>query len=122
MRWQQIRSWLAILALLVLSVLGFQGLINEWRWAESAGQQFSAVMQSVYSLLGLVAAGALLMKQRWSRWALYAWAITMILTGATAPVVWGQGTWVAGLFAAVITGAFATAVIWLLWSLPQVKT
>ena len=53
------------------------------------------------------------MKQRWSRGVLYAWAATMIFTGLTAPVAWGEGGWSAGLSAAAIIALLAGAVIWL---------
>lgn len=113
MRWQKIRLWLAILALLTLSVLGFQGLINEWQHADTLGRQFSTCMQSAYSLLGIAAIVVLLMKQGWGRWLLYPWAAAMILTGVGAPVVWGQSGWWMGLFAAAVTALFSALTIWL---------
>ena len=56
MKWQKVRFWLAILGLLILSVLGFWGLMNEWHWADNLGRRFSTAMQTAYSLLGLAAA------------------------------------------------------------------
>lgn len=113
MRWQAIRLWAAIFALLVLSILGFRGVLQEWRYADNLGRQFSTYLQILYSLLGLAGALAILLRQRWSRAALYAWAAALVLTGATAPVIWVETGWWPGVFAAAITALTAGAVIWL---------
>jgi hypothetical protein len=96
-----------------LSVAGFWGVDNEWRSAHGMGQRFSVTTQTAYAILGLVAVGALLARRSWSRIVLYLWAGTMIVTGLTAPVVWGQQGWGAGLFAGAVCAAFAVAVLWL---------
>ncbi|HEV7165878.1 MAG TPA: hypothetical protein VGO35_10855 [Gammaproteobacteria bacterium] len=113
MKWQQIRSWLAILALVALSVAGFWGVDQEWRSAISSAQKFSAFVQIAYSVLGLLAVPALLLRYRWSRVLLYLWAFAILLTGATAPVIWGGGGWWAGFFAACMMAVISGLVIWL---------
>lgn len=113
MNLQTIRFWLVLLLVLVFSVLGLQGLTNEWRSVTGLGQSLSAATQSAYVLSGAVAILALLSRWRWSRGPLYLWAATMIATGATAPIVWGGAGWSAGLFAAAVTSVIAGLVIWL---------
>lgn len=111
--WQKIRLWLAVLGLVALSVSGFWGIANEWAHAGSWGERFSAFTQVIYSTLGLVAIVPLWRRLSWARTTLYLWAFTLAMTGATAPVVWGQGGWLQAGFAAAITGACAVIVIWL---------
>jgi hypothetical protein len=111
--WQKIRLITAVLALIVLSVLGFWGVDSEWRSAVSLSQQLSVFTQIAYAVLGLVAARSLLLKRKGSRIILYLWAGTLILTALTAPVVWGQQGWGAVFFAGSICAAFAAAVLWL---------
>lgn len=113
MNWQKIKLWLALLALVALSVSGFWGVDQEWRYAAGVATLFSTCMQTVYSVLGLVAVPALLMRWRWSRGLLYLWAFTLVLTGATAPIVWGGNGWWAGFFAACMMAVVAGIVIWL---------
>lgn len=113
MRWQQIRLWIALLALIALSLSGFWGVDQEWRSATSGAQKFSALMQIAYSVLGLLAVPALLSRFRWSRVLLYLWAFALLLTGATAPVIWGGGGWWSGFFAACMMAVASGLVIWL---------
>lgn len=111
--WQKTRLWLAILGLAALSVAGFWGVDQEWRYAASWAAKFSTIMQIAYSVLGVVAVVPLWRRLRWARAMLYLWAFTMVMTGATAPVIWGQAGWGAALFALAMTGACAGLVIWL---------
>ena len=113
MNWQTIRFWLALLLVLVFCVLGYQGLINEWKSVATLGQALSAGAQSAYIAFGVVAILALVSRQRWSRIPLYLWAATMIFTGVSAPIVWGGGSWSSGLFAAGVTLVIAALTIWL---------
>jgi len=112
-KWQTIRLWLAILGLAALSASGFWGVDNEWAHAGNWAEKFSTLVQIIYSTLGLAAIVPLWRRLRWARATLYLWAFTLVMTGATAPVVWGQGGWVQALFAAAITGGCAAIVIWL---------
>lgn len=115
MRWQTIRVWLAMFLLLALSVAGFWGVESQWSISRSFGEIFSTVVQSVYALLGLAAIVGLHRRSRWARRALWAWTLALVLTGATGPVVWGGQGWVAGIFAAAMTGACAAIVMALAW-------
>ena len=112
MNWQKIKLWLAILALVGLSVSGFWGVDQEWRYATSLAAMFSTFMQTIYSVLGLVAVPALWWRSRFARPLLYLWAFTLVLTGATAPVIWGAGGWWAGFFAACMMAVVAGLVVW----------
>jgi len=113
MKWQSIRLWLAVLALLALSVSGFWGVDQEWSYATSLGEKFSTFVQIAYAVLGLLAAAALLRCSGTERPLLYLWAFTLLLTGATAPVIWGRGGWMQGLSATAVTAFCAGLVIWL---------
>ena len=113
MNWQTIRFWLAVVLVLVFCVLGFQGLIEEWKSVATPGQAMSAGTQSAYIFFGVVAIAALVSHWRWSRVPLYLWAASMIFTGISAPIVWGGAGWGGGLFAAAVTLAIAWLVIWL---------
>jgi hypothetical protein len=111
--WQKTRLWLAILGLAALSVSGFWGVDQEWLHAGNWAERFSTFMQIAYSILGLVAIVPMWRRLGWARATLYLWTFTLVMTGATAPVVWGQGGWLQAGFAAAITGACAAIVIWL---------
>lgn len=111
--WQKTRLWLVILALVALSVSGFWGVDQEWQHATSWATQFSAFMQTAYALLGIVAILPLWRRLPWARAILYLWTFTLVMTGATAPVVWGQGGWLQAGVAAAITGACAAIIVWL---------
>lgn len=112
MPWQNLRRWAAILALLALSVSGFWGVDQEWRYAANLAAKFSTLMQTLYAVLGVLAASSLFYGRRGTRALLYLWALTLILTGATAPVIWGEQGWVAGLLAAALTAVIGGAVVW----------
>jgi len=107
--------------LLILSVLGFWGLEQEWHWADNYGRQFSSFMQSAYAVLGLAAVAVLLWKRAWARYLLYLWAATLLLTAATAPMIWGQTGWKPALYALAVTAAIAAAVLWLAPLPPRTK-
>lgn len=112
MPWQKIRLWLAMLGLLVLSVLGFWGVQQEWRYADDLGAKFSTCMQTLYALLGLVAMVLVWRRSRWARALLYLWALALVFTGATAPIIWAHtGLWPA-VFAASFCAVCAGLVIW----------
>jgi hypothetical protein len=113
MSWRMIRLWLAILVLIALSVAGFWGVDQEWRFAGSWSEKFSTFMQTAYAVLGLVAVLLLLMRPRWARAMLYLWALTLVLTGATAPIIWGGTGAASAAFAACIMAVVAGLVIWL---------
>lgn len=113
MNWQKIRLWLALLALVGLSASGFWGVDQEWRYALGFAALFSTLMQTVYSLLGLAAVAALWRHRAQARTLLYLWAFTLVLAGATAPIIWGRNGGWAGFFAACMIAVVAGIVIWL---------
>jgi hypothetical protein len=113
MPWQKIRLWLAILGLVALSVAGFWGVDEEWKYAASWAAKFSTFMQTAYAVLGIIATVPIWRRQRWARGALYLWAFTLVMTGATAPVIWAHAGWGPAVFAASLCAVLAGAVIWL---------
>lgn len=116
--WRYLRIALAVIVLLGLSISGFWGVGQEWKYAASLAEKSSTFMQTAYAVLGLVAVPMLLMQLRGLRPLLYAWAGCLVLTGATAPVIWGGMGWWPGFFAACLMGVVSGLVIWLA-PLPQ---
>jgi hypothetical protein len=110
--WQKARLWIAILGLVALSVSGFWGVDQEWQYATGWGAKFSTFMQTAFALLGIIAIVPVWRRAIWARGMLYVWAFTLVMTGATAPVIWAHAGWGPALFAAAMTGAFAGLVIW----------
>jgi hypothetical protein len=113
MSWQKIRTWLAILGLLALSVAGFWGVDQEWRYADDLGAKFSTFMQTLYAVLGLIAVVLVWKRSRWARALLYLWALALLLTGASAPIIWGHTGLGPAVFAASICAVCAGIIIWL---------
>ena len=113
MPWQTIRLWLALLGLLALSVSGLWGVDQEWRYADDLGARFSTFMQTLYALLGLLAIPLLWRRSRWARALLYFWALALMFTGATAPVIWAHTGLGPAVFAAAVCAVCAGVIIWL---------
>jgi len=113
MNWHKLRVWLAILALIGLSVAGFWGVDQEWSHAHDPGTRFSVFMQTLYAVLGLIAVAFVWKRSRWARALLYLWALALLFTGATAPIIWAGTGWGPALFAAAICAVCAGIVIWL---------
>ena len=111
--WRYTRIGFAILLLLGLSISGLWGVDQEWKYAASLAEKFSTFMQTAYAVLGLVAVPMLLMQLRGVRPLLYVWAGCLVLTGATAPVIWGGMGWWPAFFAACLMGVVSGLVIWL---------
>lgn len=113
--WSRARPWLAMLLLLALSVGGFWGLMDQWAADHSPGAVFSNAAQTAYAVLGLVAAFGLFRKARWTRTALSVWAVALIITGASAAMIWGEQGWGAAAGAAGLMVVCAAVVFWLAW-------
>jgi hypothetical protein len=120
MPWRKIRLWLAILGLVALSVSGFWGVDQQWRYATSWGEKFSTFMQTAYAVLGVIVIVPVWRRLSWARATLYLWAFTLVMTGASAPVIWAHTGWWPALFAACMTGVFGGVVI-LLAPLPPAQ-
>src|SRR5690348_12112027 len=110
---QKIRLWLALLGLSALSVAGFWGVDQEWRYAGDLGALISTFVQTLYALLGLVAVPLLWRRSRWTRALLYLWALALMFTGATAPIIWAHTGVGPAVFAASLCAVCAGTVIWL---------
>ena len=96
---------------MALSVSGFWGVDQEWRYADTLGAKFSTFMQTLYSLFGVLAIVPVWRQRPWARPLLYLWAATLIFTGATAPIIWGGTGWGTGAFAAALMVLVSGAVI-----------
>lgn len=111
MHWRILRMSLAVLGLVALSILGFWGVHVEWPWAQTFGSKLSTGLQIADSVLGLLAALALLLRPRWARVLLYAWALALVMTGGTASVLWEKQGWKATLVAVAIALVCAAVVM-----------
>lgn len=119
MNWRRVRTVLASLLVLALSLLSVWDLTSRWAGSAGFGQMFSNLVQGAYTVLGLAAIVGLSLKASWTRPVLWAWAVALLLTGATAPMIWGEQGIAACLMAAAVTGAVAAAVIALVgWKPP----
>src|SRR5690242_13085265 len=113
MVWRRPRVWLAMLGLLALSVGGFWGVDQEWRHATDLPTRFSTLMQTLYAVLGLLAIPFVWKRSRWARALLYLWALALLLTGVTAPVIWAHTGAGPAVFAGALCAVCAGLVIWL---------
>jgi hypothetical protein len=111
--WQTIRLWLALLGLVALSIMGFWGVDQEWRYATDPATAISASMQTLYAVLGLLAVPFVWKRSRWARALLYLWALALLLTGVTAPVIWAHTGVGPAVFAGAMCAVCAGVVIWL---------
>lgn len=102
--------WAGIVLLLVLSVSGFQSVV-EAHAAATAGQKLATASQLAYALVGLLAAGGLVARRSWARAATWIWAALITLTAGLAPVVWGGSAPATGLVVALGIAAVALLVI-----------
>ena len=116
--WRYLRIALSVIILAGLSVSGFWGVDQEWKYASDFAARFSTFMQTAYAVLGLLAVPVLLLRLRGTRPLLYVWAFCLVLTGATAPIIWAHAGWWTGFFAACMSGVVSGVVI-LLAPLPQ---
>ncbi len=109
--WQKVRLGVAALILVALSIAGCVGYTDELRAIDGPARGIQAAAQLAYVALGFASALALFLKPSASRILLYAWGLTLVITGALAPVVWGKAPWLAGLFVGVIFAVIAAIVI-----------
>lgn len=106
-------DWAAIFLLAAFGVLGLRGGVDELDGARTLGQRVATATEFGYGLCGVLAAFALWRRLRWARLALLGFAVTVTLTSALAPVVWGGATLGAGAAAAVFGALIAAGVWWL---------
>lgn len=108
---------LAGLVFVVASLLAtaWLGLVVGWdsfTGTETGGQRIAASTQLFYGAASLLALAGLALRARWIHAALALWAVTLTVTGAMAPVVWGGAGWAGGAGAGLITALGATLVAW----------
>jgi hypothetical protein len=95
-----------------LSAWGSISAIDEWRFAAGAGQIAATLTQAAYGVFGILVGWAALWRPRVLGALLWLWALSVIATGALAPVVWGDTGWITGLWSALATAAL---VGWFAW-------
>ena len=75
-------------------------------------KKLTLVFQVLYTVLGAVAAVAIVARRPWQTWALGAWAVSVTITAMLAPPAWG-GTGIGpALAAGAATGLVAGLIAW----------
>jgi hypothetical protein len=97
---------------LVTAVAGFFGFAENLTVVDSAMQKWFLVPQGLYSVAGLIAAGGLLARRRWTIWPLCVWAMGATATAAFAPVAWGGAGFGSALSAGLATALVTALVVW----------
>jgi hypothetical protein len=95
-----------------LSALGSINAVDEWRYAAGAGQVIATVTQAAYGVFGILVGWAALWRPRTLGLLLRLWALSVIATGALAPIVWGETKWIVGLWGALVGAALVALLVW----------
>jgi hypothetical protein len=107
---------LAVSAVLLVAIwLGLKDGLNGVRGADSVPQRIAAMLQLAYGVAAAASLVAIVTRRAWLPWAIAAWVLTITLTGAMAPIVWGGAPWSSGVLGggatALVTGLVAWAAI-----------
>lgn len=95
-----------------LSAWGSISAVDEWRYATGTGQVIATLTQAAYGVFGILVGWAALWRPRALGTLLRLWALSVIATGAVAPVVWGDETWMVGLWAGLATTILVALLAW----------
>jgi Protein of unknown function (DUF1569) len=96
----------------VLSLWGAVSAVDQWRYAAGAGQIAATITQGAYGVLGLVVGVVAVWRPRARAPAMWLWALSLIATGALAPVVWGEESWLAGVAGGLGAVVFVALLLW----------
>jgi hypothetical protein len=105
---------LAILLLLALAWLGFQGGIQQWPQPQSPGQRAQTIAQFAYGLAALLTVASVWRTGTFERFARVSLLVSLSVAAGLAPVVWGDAAWWAGLVAALAALLVGLLILWLL--------
>ena len=105
---------LAIVLLLALTWLGFQGGIHQWPQPQSPGQRIQTIAQFAYGLSALLTVVSVWATGTFGRVARASFLVSLSVAAGLAPVVWGGAAWWAGLVAALAALLIGLLIIWLL--------
>lgn len=104
----------AVAILLALAYTGITGGIDQLDQSShdhyTIGQIVQTVLQLVYGVLSAACIAVRFWAKRWTRPVVIAWAASLILAGALAPVVWGHS----GLAIGMLSGAITLLVAWVI--------
>jgi len=95
-----------------LSAWGSISAVDEWRYAAGAGQVIATVTQAAYGVFGILVGWAALWRPRALGLMLRLWSVSVIATGALAPVVWGEEKWIVGLWGGLASAALVALLAW----------
>lgn len=105
---------LAILLLLALTWLGFQGGIQQWPQPQSPGQRAQTIAQFAYGLSALLTVASLWRTGTFERVAKVSFLVSLSVAAGLAPVVWGEAAWWTGVVAALAALLIGLLILWLL--------
>jgi hypothetical protein len=113
---RRILPWIFATAfLLSISLLGTYNGIGELRDGDATTvlQKSVSIGSLIYGLVGIAAAGGVLLRRRWGYFLSLAWGVVITYTGAMASHAYGETTAPVTAIAALITALIAGFVIWL---------
>lgn len=105
---------IGVLLLLVLSWTGVSGAIEQYPEIHSTGQWFQTAAQLALGVFSALTIVVMFWGRRWRPIAFIGFALSAMLAGGLAPIVWGQQGVVEGLLAAAASLLIAQLIIWLL--------
>jgi len=107
-----IRVVIPAVVIAALSLWGAASSVVQWRSAAGIGQIVATITQGAYGVFGILVGWAALWRPRARGLLLRLWALSVIVTGALAPVVWGETRWVVGLWGALVGALLVALLAW----------
>jgi len=108
----KLRVGLGVAFLLFIGYSGIAGGLQQVGEAATLGQRLQTAMQLVFGALAVAVVGALVMRRRWARPLLLAWAAALTIGGGVAPITWGGTGPLPALAAAVAIALLAWLTLW----------
>ena len=105
---------IGLLLLLGLAWTGVSGAIEQWPEAHTTGQALQTAAQLALGVFSALTIFVMFRGRRWRPIAFIGLALSAMLAGGLAPVVWGDQGVVEGLLAAAASLLIAQLIIWLL--------
>jgi len=95
-----------------LSAWGSISAVDEWRFATGSGQTAATLTQAAYGVFGILVGLAAVWRRRALGPLLWLWALAVTATAALAPVVWGETSWMTGLWSALVAAVVVALFAW----------
>jgi hypothetical protein len=105
---------IGLLLLLGLAWTGLVGPIEQWPEVHTTGQAFQTAAQLALGVFSALTTVVTFWGRRWRPIAFIGFALSAMVAGGLAPVVWGQQSVFEGLLAGAASLLIAQLIIWLL--------